>query len=318
MSVPFPDIRDAVAAAIPGLKGRLSSNQPLADLTWLRVGGPAQLLYTPSSVEDLALFFAHLPVSYDVTVLGVGSNVIVRDGGIPGIVIRLAGKAFGTVTALEGGFLKAGAAALDKRVADVAFEAGIGGLEFYAGIPGTVGGALRMNAGANGSETRDVLIEAEGVDRAGRRRTFPLSAMGLTYRHSAVPDDVVFTSALFRGVPRGTDDIRQRMDEVRRHRETVQPVKERTGGSTFKNPTGHSAWKLIDVAGLRGFRIGGAHMSRLHCNFLINDAEATAWDVETLGETVRRRVHEATGVRLDWEIKRLGVFAHGRAVAPAF
>ncbi len=291
---------------MPQLRGRLLSNESLAPLTWFRVGGPAQVLFTPADADDLAYFLAHLAADVPVTMVGVGSNLIVRDGGISGIVIRLSPRAFGEVAA-DGETVRAGAAALDKRVAEVAAAAGLGGLEFYFGIPGTIGGALRMNAGANGDETKDVLIEATGIDRGGRKRTYGNADMKFVYRHSGVEESVIFTSALFRGRRADAAAIRARMAEVQQHRETAQPIREKTGGSTFKNPPGQSAWKLIDAAGCRGLKVGDAQVSEMHCNFLINLGTATAADIETLGETVRQRVREHSGVTLEWEIKRIGL-----------
>ncbi|QOG16894.1 UDP-N-acetylmuramate dehydrogenase [Bradyrhizobium sp. SEMIA] len=302
----FPDITPSLKAAMPDLRGRLLANQSLAELTWFRVGGPAQVLFTPADEDDLAYFLAHLPSDIPVYVVGVGSNLIVRDGGIAGVVIRLAPRAFGEATA-DGDIVTAGAAALDKRVAEVAASANIGGLEFYFGIPGTIGGALRMNAGANGGETKDVLIEARGVGRDGTKHTFSNAEMKFVYRNSGVDPSIIFTSARFRGEIKDAEAIRARMAEVQTHRETAQPIREKTGGSTFKNPPGHSAWKLVDAAGCRGLRVGGAQVSEMHCNFLINTGDATAHDIETLGETVRERVKVNSGIELHWEIKRIGV-----------
>lgn len=304
----FPDITPDLKAAMPELRGRLLANQSLAELTWFRVGGPAQVLFTPADENDLAYFLAHLAPDISVTVVGVGSNLIVRDGGVAGVVIRLAPRAFGEATA-DGNIVTAGAAARDKRVAEVAAAANIGGLEFYFGIPGTIGGALRMNAGANGGETKDVLIEARGVGRDGTKHVFSNADMKFVYRSSGVDPSVIFTSARFRGEIRDAEAIRARMAEVQSHRETAQPIREKTGGSTFKNPPGHSAWKLIDAAGCRGLRVGGAQVSEMHCNFLINTGDATAHDIETLGETVRERVKANSGIELHWEIKRVGVSA---------
>lgn len=306
--VAFPDITPDLKAAVPDLRGRLLANQSLAELTWFRVGGPAQVLFTPADEDDLGYFLAHLAKDMPVYVVGVGSNLIVRDGGIAGVVIRLAPRAFGEATA-NGDVVTAGAAALDKRVAEVAASANIGGLEFYSGIPGTIGGALRMNAGANGGETKDVLIEARGVGRDGTKQVFSNADMKFVYRNSGVDPSIIFTSARFRGEIRDTDAIRARMAEVQNHRETAQPIREKTGGSTFKNPPGHSAWKLVDAAGCRGLRVGGAQVSEMHCNFLINTGDATAHDIETLGETVRERVKANSGIELHWEIKRIGVSA---------
>ena len=301
----FPDITPELRASMPALRGRLLANQTLAELTWFRVGGPAQVLFTPADADDLAYFLGHLASHIPVYVLGVGSNVIVRDGGLEGVAIRLPPRGFGEVTS-DGDVLTAGAAALDRRVAEAAEAAVLGGLEFYFGIPGTIGGALRMNAGANGAETKDVLIEAEGVGRDGARHRLSLADMKFTYRNSGVDSSIIFTRAHFRGRPNTPEAIRARMDEVQSHRETAQPIREKTGGSTFKNPPGHSAWKLIDAAGCRGLRIGGAQVSEMHCNFLINTGDASAHDIETLGETVRQRVKAHSGIELQWEIKRIG------------
>jgi UDP-N-acetylmuramate dehydrogenase len=302
----FPDLTTELKAAMPELRGRLTANQPLAELTWFRVGGPAQVLFAPADDNDLAYCLAHLPAELPVTVVGVGSNLIVRDGGLPGVVIRLSPRGFGEAS-VQGDIVSAGAAALDKRVSDVAAGANLAGLEFFFGIPGTIGGALRMNAGANGSETKDVLIEATGVGRDGERHTFTNAEMKFVYRNSGIDPSIIFTSVRFQGKPSTVEAIRARMDEVQAHREAAQPIREKTGGSTFKNPPGHSAWKLIDAAGCRGLRVGGAQVSDMHCNFLINTGEATASDIETLGETVRARVKENSGIELHWEIKRIGI-----------
>ena len=302
----FSDITPDLKTAMPQLRGRLVANQSLADLTWFRVGGPAQVLFTPADEDDLAYFLARLPAELPFTVVGVGSNLIVRDGGLPGIVIRLGPRGFGEAMA-QGEVVVAGAAALDKRVAEVAAAAGLGGLEFFFGIPGTIGGALRMNAGANGAETRDVLIEATGIARDGGKLTFANADMKFAYRSSGVDPCVIFTSARFRGTIAAQETIRARMNEVQNHRETAQPIREKTGGSTFQNPPGQSAWKLIDAAGCRGLIVGGAQVSEMHCNFLINTGAATGRDIETLGETVRARVKENSGIELHWEIKRIGI-----------
>ena len=304
----FPDITPELKAAMPQLRGRLLANQPLAELTWFRVGGPAQVLFTPLDEDDLGYFLEHLPAELSVYVVGVGSNLIVRDGGMPGVVIRLSPRGFGEIRA-EGDVVSAGAAALDKRVAEAAAAANISGLEFFFGIPGTIGGALRMNAGANGAETRDVLIEASGVCRDGRKLGFTNADMKFVYRGSGIDPSIIFTSARFRGTIAAPETIRARMNEVQTHRETAQPIREKTGGSTFQNPPGQSAWKLIDAAGCRGLRVGGAQVSEMHCNFLINAGQATGHDIETLGETVRARVKENCGIELHWEIKRIGIAA---------
>jgi len=302
----FPDITPDLKTAMPELRGRLLANQSLAELTWFRVGGPAQVLFTPADEADLAYFLAHLPRDISVYVVGVGSNLIVRDGGLPGVVIRLSPRGFGETSAHKD-IVIAGAAALDKRVAETAAAANLGGMEFFFGIPGTIGGALRMNAGANGSETKDVLVEASGVGRDGKLHRFANADMKFVYRNSGVDPSIIFTSGRFRGVATAPETIRARMNEVQSHRETAQPIREKTGGSTFKNPAGNSAWKLIDAAGCRGLRVGGAQVSEMHCNFLINTGTATGHDIETLGETVRARVKENSGIELHWEIKRIGI-----------
>jgi len=304
--VSFPDITLELKAAMPKLRGRLLANQPLAELTWFRVGGPAQVLFTPVDEDDLAYFLKHLPDELPVHVVGVGSNLIVRDGGLPGAVIRLAPRGFGEASAKDD-IVTAGAAALDKRVAETAAAANLAGLEFYFGIPGTIGGALRMNAGANGAETKDVLVEATGVDRRGNTLRFTNADMKFVYRNCGVDPSIIFTSARLKGTPAAPEAIRARMNEVQTHRETAQPIREKTGGSTFKNPPGDSAWKLIDAAGCRGLRFGGAQVSEMHCNFLINTGSATGHDIEQLGETVRERVKQNSGIELHWEIKRIGV-----------
>ena len=302
----FPDIVPDLKSKLPDLRGRLLANQSLAELTWFRVGGPAQALFMPEDEADLAYLMANLPRDVAVTVIGLGSNLIVRDGGVAGVVIRL-GRGFNDVKAEPGNRVRAGAAVPDLRVAKAAQEAGVAGLAFMRGIPGAVGGALRMNGGAYGTETKDVLIEARGVDRAGTIRVYPNAAMGFGYRHCAVADDVVFTEALYQGRPGDPAAIAAEMDAITAKREETQPVKSRTGGSTFKNPLPHKAWQLIDAAGCRGLTLGGAQVSELHCNFLINLGNATAADIESLGEEVRRRVREQNGIELEWEIKRIGI-----------
>jgi len=303
----FPDIVPDLKSKFPDLRGRLLANQSLAELTWFRVGGPAQALFMPEDEADLAYLMANLPRDVAVTVIGLGSNLIVRDGGVAGVVIRL-GRGFNDVKVEPGNRVRAGAAVPDLRVAKAAQEAGVAGLAFMRGIPGAVGGALRMNGGAYGTETKDVLIEARGVDRAGTIRVYTNAAMGFGYRHCGVADDVVFTEALYQGRPGDPAAIAAEMDAITAKREETQPVKSRTGGSTFKNPLPHKAWQLIDAAGCRGLTIGGAQVSELHCNFLINLGNATAADIESLGEEVRRRVREQNGIELEWEIKRIGTF----------
>ncbi len=306
----------SLGARIDGVRGRLMPQSGMDKVTWFRVGGPAEILFQPADEEDLSVFLRALPEEVPVTLVGIGSNLLVRDGGIPGVVIRLSAKGFGTAERVGETTIRAGAACPDKRLAAVALESGLGGFHFYHGIPGSIGGALRMNAGANGVETRERVVEVRALDRRGELHVLSNADMGYAYRHSAAPADLVFTSALFEGEPAPQDEIRAKMDEVQHHRETVQPIREKTGGSTFKNPPNNSAWKTIDAAGLRGFSVGGAQMSTMHCNFMINTGNANGHDLETLGETVRRRVYEHSGIRLDWEIKRFGDFEPGRPVEP--
>jgi UDP-N-acetylmuramate dehydrogenase len=307
MNKPFADLTGLLAAKMPELRGRLAANQELAPFTWFRVGGPAQVLFSPADEADLAYFLKSLDPAIPVTTIGLGSNLIVRDAGVEGVVIRLGGKAFGEIEILPDHRLRAGACAPDMRVARAAAEAGIDGLAFLRGIPGAIGGALRMNAGAHGGETRDVLVSAKGVDRSGVIREFAVGDLGMTYRHSEAPEDVIFTSALFQGRPGESTEILAEMDRITEAREKSQPIREKTGGSTFKNPPGEKAWQLIDKAGCRGLIVGDAQVSPMHCNFLINRGEASAADIENLGDEVRARVKAATGVELHWEIKRIGV-----------
>jgi UDP-N-acetylmuramate dehydrogenase len=314
--VRFPDLVPELAAALPGLRGRLVGNQPLAPITWFRVGGPAQVLFTPADAADLAYFLANVPAHLPVAVIGLGSNLLVRDGGVPGIVIRL-GRGFSHIDVEAGQRIRVGAAVPDVKLARAAADAGIAGLAFYRGIPGSVGGALRMNAGAHGRETGDVLVEARAVDRQGNRHAPALADLGLSYRHCGAPADWIFTEAVYQGTAGEPAKILAEMGEVADYREAHQPIAERTGGSTFKNPPGSSAWKLVDAAGCRGLRVGGAKVSELHCNFLINDGNASAEDIERLAETVRARVQQSQGVTLDWEIVRLGLAADGRPAGQA-
>jgi UDP-N-acetylmuramate dehydrogenase len=302
----FPDITASLKSALPALRGRLLANPSLAELTWFRVGGPAQALFMPEDESDLAYVLAHLPSEIPVTVIGLGSNLIVRDGGVAGVVVRL-GRGFGDTTIEPGARVRAGAAVPDVRAAKAAQEAGIAGLAFLRGIPGAIGGALRMNGGAYGGETRDILVEARGVDRAGNVKVLRNADMHYSYRHCGAAEDVIFTQALFAGRPGEADKIAAEMDKITESREATQPIKSRTGGSTFKNPPGHKAWQLIDAAGCRGLAVGDAQVSEMHCNFLINRGGARAADIEALGEEVRRRVRETSGVELEWEIKRIGV-----------
>lgn len=291
--------------ALPMVRGKLLRDEPLGPFTWFRVGGAAEVLFLPADADDLAGFLRDLPPDVPVTVLGVGSNVIIRDGGVAGVVIRLAGRAFAGIQ-VEANHIIAGSAALDAAVARTASKAGLAGLEFYAGIPGTIGGALTMNAGCYGAETRDVLVSAWGYDRTGARRDLALADFGYTYRHSAAPADIIWVEATFQGRPDDPAAVQARMDEITARRETTQPIREKTGGSTFKNPPGQSSWKLVDEAGWRGKPHGGAMFSPLHSNFMINTGTATAADLEGLGEAVRADVLAKTGVDLQWEIKRIG------------
>lgn len=291
--------------ALPETRGHQTENAPLKDLVWFRAGGPAEILFRPADVDDLARFLAAKPQAVPVSVIGVGSNLLVRDGGIPGVVIRLS-AAFGKATA-DGTRIRAGAAALDANVARLGADKGIAGLEFLRGIPGTIGGALRMNAGCYGREINDILVEATALDAKGNLIRFTREEMGFTYRKSTVPEDVIFIEAVFEGTRGVPDDIRARMNQLVEDREASQPVKTRTGGSTFKNPPGHKAWQLIDQAGCRGLRLGEAQVSEKHCNFLINTADAKAADIEALGEEVRARVAKTSGVTLEWEIRRVGL-----------
>ncbi|MGO9485114.1 MAG: UDP-N-acetylmuramate dehydrogenase [Rhodomicrobium sp.] len=308
----FPDLTPALQAAAPDLRGRLLANVKLSELTWLRAGGPAQTLFTPADEDDLAYFLSRCPDHIPVTVIGAGSNLLVRDGGLPGVAIRLA-RGFNEIAPVGGTRIRAGAAVPDVRLAQAAAAAGIAGLAFYRGIPGTVGGALRMNAGAHGSETNDFLFEARAIDRSGKLHILDNAGMAFTYRHCGLPLDYIFTHATFEGTPGDPAEIEAAMQQVAEYREANQPVKSRTGGSTFKNPPGQSAWKLIDAAGCRGLRAGGAHMSEMHCNFLINDGNASAAEIEQLGETVRERVLAHSGIALEWEIKRIGIPADAAA-----
>lgn len=294
---------------LPQVRGRVLVNEPLAPFTWFRVGGKAEALFLPADVDDLALFLGQLAPEIAVTVLGVGSNVIVRDGGVDGVVIRLAGRAFADIVT-QGDRITAGAGALDAMVARASAKAGLAGLEFYAGIPGTIGGALTMNAGCYGAETKDVLVSARGVTRKGELVDYQLADFAYSYRHSDAPQDIIWTEATLQGRPDAPDAVAARIADITSRREKTQPIREKTGGSTFKNPEGYSSWKLVDDAGWRG-RLhavtgGGAKFSELHANFMINPGEASASDIESLGEAVRADVLARTGVRLEWEIRRIG------------
>jgi UDP-N-acetylmuramate dehydrogenase len=293
---------------LPTVRGKLLKDEPLAPFTWFRVGGPADVIFLPEDEDDLVAFLQGLDPAVPVIPLGVGSNTLVRDGGVEGVVIRLGGRAFGKVEARGDNRIYAGAAAPDAILAREAGKAGIAGLEFYRGVPGSIGGACVMNAGCYGSETKDVLVEAYAVTRAGEKLTLSNAEMDFSYRKSAraAAGDLIFTGAMFEGRPDDPAAIAARMDEITARRETTQPIREKTGGSTFKNPEGQSSWKLVDEAGWRGKPYGGAMFSPLHANFLINNGEATAADLEGLGEAVRADVKAKTGIELQWEIKRIG------------
>jgi UDP-N-acetylmuramate dehydrogenase len=296
------------------LRGRLTPNQLLSEITWFRVGGPAQLLFQPTDEEDLAFFLKNLPEDIRVTTLGLGSNLLIRDGGLDGVVIRLSARGFGAVEVLGDHRLRVGTALPDLRVATAAAEAGIDGLTFYSGIPGGIGGALYMNAGCYGTETRDRMVELRAVTRQGEIVTLTNADMDYRYRKSNAPRGAVFVSAVYQGEPGEPVAIKTRMREITERREASQPIRSKTGGSTFKNPDGLSSWKLIDEAGCRGLKNGEAQVSEMHCNFLLNTGEATAHDIELLGETVRNRVRARSGVELRWEIRRMGHFLPGKEV----
>ena len=305
--MPPPRLVDEMKARAPRLRGRLVADAPIAEATWFRVGGPAEALFSPADEDDLAYLLAALPREIPVTTIGLGSNLIVRDGGIAGVVIRLGGRAFGAVDIMDDCRVVAGAATPDLYVAKAAATAGVEGLAFLRGVPGSIGGALVMNAGAHGGEVKDALIEARGIDRTGAKRAFSNAEMGFSYRHSSAPDDVIFTGATFQGRPGEPAAIEAEMERITRAREASQPIREKTGGSTFKNPPGMKAWELIDQAPDAGACGSAApQVSTMHCNFLINRGQATAADLEALGEEVRRRVLETSGVALEWEIKRIG------------
>ena len=299
---------NAVAASIrstlPPARGSIEPNGSLADFIWFRTGGPAEWMFRPADLDDLARFLAALPPPVPVLPVGVGSNLIVRDGGVPGVVIRLP-KSFARV-GTDGDLVRAGGAAMGITVASAARDASLAGLEFLRGIPGTVGGAVRMNAGAYGRDTADILVEATVVTRDGRIELWPAERFGFTYRHSALPEGHVVVEALFRGTPGDKAAIGAEMDRIAAEREASQPLRSRTGGSTFKNPAGGKAWQLVDQAGCRGLMVGGAQVSEKHTNFLINTGGATSADIEALGEEVRRRVKQCSGVELEWEIERVG------------
>lgn len=292
----------------PKVRGRLTADAPLAPLVWFKSGGHAEQLFEPADIGDLQGFLADLDLDVPVMALGLGSNLIVRDGGVPGVVVRL-GKAFATVERLDEVTIKCGGGASGILVSSTARDAGIGGVEFLRSIPGTVGGFVRMNGGAYGREVKDILVECDVVLRSGELRTLPLEALGYTYRHSELPEGCVVVSATFRGFAKEPAAIGDEMDRIAAEREASQPLRSKTGGSTFKNPPGHKAWQLVDEAGCRGLQIGGAQVSEKHTNFLINTGGATSANIETLGEEVRKRVKERSGVELQWEIQRVGKVA---------
>ena len=295
---------------LPRVRGEYLPDVDLAKATWFRVGGPAEVLFKPADLRDLADFVARKPVDIPVTVIGMASNLMIRDGGIPGVVIRL-GREFANLT-VKGLEMRVGAGALDNTVAQTAADSALSGLEFLSGIPGAIGGALRMNAGAFGTEMKDVVISAQAVDASGTVRELPVDQLGFAYRTCSVPENWIFTEARLQCRPGQRIDIERRMRDIRLAREANQPSRIATGGSTFKNPPNGSAWELIDKAGCRGLTVGGAQVSEQHCNFLINTGNATAADLEALGEEVRRRVLEASGVELEWEIRRIGIPAPQR------
>ncbi|MGI9371626.1 MAG: UDP-N-acetylmuramate dehydrogenase [Hyphomicrobiales bacterium] len=290
---------------LPEVRGRYRENVEMSGLTWFRVGGPADIVFSPADEDDLAHFLGQAPQEIPIYVVGVGSNLLVRDGGLTGVVIRL-GRGFNAIEVEDGDRIRVGTAVPDVQVAKAALDAGIKGLTFLRGIPGTIGGALRMNGGAYERETKDVLIEARAVDRSGKLHVMSVDDMNYSYRHCGAPEDYIFTQALLQGEHGDKEEIARAMQAVTEARENAQPVRSRTGGSTFKNPPGGKAWQLIDAAGMRGHTIGGAQVSEKHCNFLINTGDATAEDIENLGELVRAKVKETSGVELSWEIKRVG------------
>ena len=310
----WPDLIPKLQPWIGEVRGRLVPNQPLSEVTWFRVGGPAQLFFQPADEADLAFFLGRLPAEIRITVIGLGSNLLMRDGGLDGVVIRLSARGFGAIDILDDHRLRAGTALPDVKVATAAAEAGIDGLTFYRGIPGGIGGALYMNAGCYGTETRDRVVELRAVTRDGEIVTLTNADMDYRYRKSNGPRGAVYTSAVYQGFAGDREDILGRMREITEKRESSQPTKAKTGGSTFKNPDGHSSWRLIDEAGGRGLTFGGAQMSELHANFLLNLGEADAFEVETLGEMVRQKVRDKHGIELKWEIRRMGHFAPGREV----
>ena len=304
---------DAVSGKLPPVRGKLTANAPIGRQTWFGVGGPAEIMFRPADPQDLAAFLAALPMDVPVTVIGVGSNLLVRDGGVPGVTIRL-GRGLAHI-AVDREEVRAGAAALDRIVALAAAEAGLAALEFLSGIPGTIGGSLRMNAGAYGAEIKEVLLSATALDRSGSSHAIDCASMKLAYRHCGVDPGWIFLEARLSGIACDRAEIAKRLMAIGEMREATQPVRARTSGSTFANPPGEEAWRLIDAAGCRGLKRGGAMVSQKHANFLINTGSATAADIEGLGEEVRRRVYEMTGIMLEWEIRRIGFPAPGFGTA---
>lgn len=306
MTAALAQFTAGLEARLPKVRGRISPNAPLRQYTWMNAGGLAEVLFRPADRDDLVEFLKNCPEDVPVTALGVMSNVIIRDGGIPGVVVRM-GREFARIEALEGHRLYAGAAAMDMNVATAAAQGGIAGLEFLSGIPGSVGGGLRMNAGAYGTEFRDVLETAEVLFRDGTLKAMTAAEMGMSYRKNALPEGVIFTGCVLRGRPGVAAEIEARIMEIKARRAETQPIRTKTGGSTFANPEGKKAWELIDAAGCRGLKVGEAQVSEMHCNFILNTGNASAADLERLGEEVRRRVREKSGVELRWEVKRIGV-----------
>ena len=310
----YPDLLDTFGEWKNEIRGRLTPNQKMAEISWFRVGGAVQLLFQPADEADLQLFLKNIDPKIKVRVMGLGSNLLIRDGGLSGVMIKLSARGFFNIEVLENYQIKVGTANPDVRVAKAAAEAGIDGLTFYRGIPGGIGGALYMNAGCYGTETKDRLVKLRGVSRSGEIITLSNEDMGYKYRKSNAPEGVIFTSATYQGFGGDADEIKANMAQITDRREGSQPVKSRTGGSTFKNPKGHSSWELIDAAGCRGLQIGNAQVSELHCNFLLNLGDASAHDIELLGETVRNRVRENSGIELQWEIRRMGNFEKDKQV----
>ncbi|HEU0117539.1 MAG TPA: UDP-N-acetylmuramate dehydrogenase [Alphaproteobacteria bacterium] len=310
----FPD--EGLLERLPRVRGKLTPNEPLAPYTWFRVGGPAEALFKPVDEEDLAHFLGNCPADIPITVIGLASNLLVRDGGVPGVVIKL-GPQFATIK-VAGALITAGAGAVDLNVARTAQASGIAGMEFLCGIPGTIGGGLRMNAGAYKREFTNIVKEAKVIDRDGKIRTLYHDQLGFSYRHSDVPADTIFLSAVLQGEEGVPDDIQDRMNEIQKSRAATQPIREKTGGSTFANPENdpekRKSWQLIEAAGCRGLKIGNAKVSEKHCNFLINTGHSNAAEIENLGEEVRKRVKAKFDVELRWEIKRIGITKEERGV----